>query len=101
MYSILILATLLNVELHAYWRQHFSYDAVKMMTNPRLYPKESLTVGAYYSNVNGNDGFICDKRDDINQHTADLLCQSLGFSKAENGKETGWFNKSKSHIFII
>ena len=72
-----------------------------MMTNPRLHPKESSTVGAYFSNVNGNDGFICDKRGDINQHTADLLCQSLGFSKAETGNGTGWYKKSKSHILFI
>ena len=72
-----------------------------MMTNPRLILNESSTVGAYFSNVNGNDGFICDKRHDINQHTADLLCQSLGLSKAETGNGTGWFNKSRSQIFPI
>ena len=66
------------------------------MTNPRLYPKESPTVGAYFYNVNGNDGFMCDRHNHINQHTANLLCQSLGFSEAKTGKGTGWFNKSKS-----
>ena len=71
-----------------------------MMTNPRLYWNETtvgLTVGAYYFNVNGNDGFMCDRRDNITQHAADLLCQSLDqkFSKAKTGKGIGWFNQSK------
>ena len=69
-----------------------------MLTHPRLYPTESPTVGAYYFNVNGNDGFMCDKRYNITQHAADLLCQSLEFSKAKTGKGTGWFNRGEFSI---
>ena len=74
-----------------------------MMTNPRLYPNETSTVGAYYFNVNGNDGFMCDNRNNITQHAADLLCQSLEqkFSKAKTGKGIGWFNQSKFFIFKL
>ena len=73
-----------------------------MITNPRFYLNESSTVGAYYFNVNGNDGFMCDRPHNnsttITQHAADLLCQSLGFRKAEEGKGIGWFNQGEVYF---
>lgn len=78
-----------------------------MITNPRLYNATSTentlwdaTVGAYYFNINGIDGFMCNRHQTIDQHAADLLCQSLGFANAEAGfnhgsPHDGWFNKSK------
>lgn len=51
--------------------------------------------GAYFFNINGNDGFMCDRYNDIHQHEANLLCQSLGNSKAVTGNGTGWFMKGE------
>ena len=75
-----------------------------MITNPRLYNERSdgsTTVGAYYFNINGNDGFMCDRHKNINQHAANLLCKSIGFSEAKAGNGTGWFQKSMCFITLI
>ena len=73
-----------------------------MLTNPRLHPNKTSSVGAYYFNVNGNDGFMCDRRHNITQHAADLLCQSLGqFSKAKTGSGTGWFNRGEFSTAVV
>ena len=78
------------------------------MTNIRLYNETtngSTTSGAYYFNIHGNDGFMCDspQRTDIhlNQHAANLLCQSLGHAKAEEGKGIGWFNKGERFVTFM
>ena len=101
------IANQLNDDIHTYWKEHFSYDAVKMMTNPRLVNVTSdgyTTHGAYYFNIHGNDGFMCDREVDphIDQHTANLLCQSVNFIKAEEKTSdiTGWYTKGNfSHTF--
>ena len=43
---------------------------------------------------------MCDRRGDINQHAANLLCQSLnlGFNRAKEGKGTGWFNRGELYF---
>ena len=96
----MIIANQLNEDIHTYWKEHFSYDAVKKMTNPRLHNETSdgfTTRGAYYFNIHGNDGFMCDRAVDphIDQHAANLLCKSLNFVKAEEGKGIGWFTQGK------
>ena len=72
-----------------------------MIKNPRLFRSRiegNTTVGAYYFDINGNEGFMCDRHMDINQRTADFLCQTLHFEKAANGTGTGWFNQSKFNL---
>lgn len=49
--------------------------------------------GAYLVNINGNKGFMCDRSGMMTPHTANLICQSLGLSKAD-----GWFKKGKYSI---
>ena len=94
---------LLADDLH-YYNNHLGFNAIKYQTNPRLYNNATDTdkntvSGAYFSNINYNYGFICDgpQRTDetITQVEANLLCQSVGFRKAEEGKGIGWFQKSK------
>ena len=34
---------------------------------------------------------MCNLWDTLTQHAADLLCESLGHSKAKTGKGIGWF----------
>ena len=79
-----------------------------MMTNPRLVNVTSdgyTTHGAYYFNIHGNDGFMCDREVDphIDQHTANLLCQSVNFIKAEEKTSdiTGWYTKGNFPIPFV
>ena len=83
-----------------------------MITNPRFLNKtsnENTTTGSYYFNIHGNDGFMCNRTyndstpeeySGINQHAADLLCQSLGYPQAEeglniDGTPKGWYTKGE------
>ena len=92
----MILANNLQEDVLTYWREHFSFDAIQLITNTHLEQvtrNNDTTVGVLHININGNDGFMCDKFKSIDQHAADLLCQSLDFKL---GAETGgWFNRSK------
>ena len=102
--NIIFSANKLEEAILEYWREHQGFNAVRLinLSNPKpsLFPRtlksDNNTVsGAYFFNINGNDGFMCNLFDTIDQHAADLLCQSLGYSNAEKGNGTGWFNQGK------
>ena len=90
------LATKLQEDILTYWREHQGFNAVKLIKDASLYNQktENNTVsGAYYLNINGNNGFLCDFARTLDQHAANLLCLSSGHSKAVEGNGTGWFHQ--------
>ena len=74
-----------------------SFDAVQLIEDPKLKYNETFddgsVKGVYWSKINGNYGFMCNKFHTINQHAANLLCESVGLRKAKTGEgeEGGWF----------
>ena len=87
-------ANKLEEDVLQYWRNHFSYDAIKQIKDPSLANNytnddESIT-GVYWFSVNQNFGYMCNRYQTITQHAANLLCQSVGLSEASSG---GWFPK--------
>ena len=90
------LANNLQEDILQYWKEHQGFNAVRLIENPRLLnltSNDDTVSGVYYFSINGNYGFLCDSSHTIDQHAANLLCQSLGFSKAKNGNGAGWFNR--------
>ena len=84
-------ATKLKEDILTYAREHQSFNSVKLLTDPKLINETSdgnTVTGAYYFNINGKYGFLCDNLKNLDQHAADLLCQSM-----EKSKATNWFNQ--------
>ena len=91
-----ISANNLKKDVLTYFKDHLSVNAIQKITDFRLMNETSTnhTVsGAYFVNINDNYGFMCDRSEMMNQHTANLICESLGWSRAEPGNGTGWFQK--------
>lgn len=101
MKKVFISANNLQKDVLTYFGDHLSVNAIRKITNFRLFNETSnnnTVSGAYFVEINGNYGFMCDRSKMMNQHTANLICQSLGHSKAETGEGTGWFQKGKISI---
>ena len=89
-------ATKLQEDILTYWREHQGFNAVKLIKDPTLYNKtfdDNTVSGAYNLTINGNYGFLCDYARTLDQHAANLLCLSVGYSKAMEGNGTGWFHQ--------
>ena len=83
----------LQEDVLTYFHDHLTVNAIRKITDFDLMNKTATneTVsGAYLVNINGNKGFMCDRSGMMTPHTANLICQSLGLSKAD-----GWFKKGK------
>ena len=67
-----------------------SFDAVQLIEDPSLNYNETFdddsVMGVYWSKINGNYGFMCNRYHTINQHAANLLCESVGLRKAKTGE---------------
>ena len=79
-----------------YWKEHQGFNAVILTEDPHLRnvtSDDDTVSGVYYFSINGVYGFLCDSSHTIDQHAANLLCESMGYSRAETGNGTGWFNR--------
>lgn len=89
-------ATKLQEDILTYWREHQGFNAVKLIKDPTLYKQtfdDNTVSGAYNLTINGNHGFLCDYARTLDQHAANLLCLSAGYSKAVEGNGIGWFHQ--------
>ena len=81
-----------------FWKEHDGFNAVRLIEDPKLVNQtsdENTVTGVYYFSINGNYGFMCNRWDKLTQHAANLLCESLGHSKAKTGNGIGWFTQGQ------
>ena len=89
-------ANQLQEDILQYWKEHQGFNAVILTEDPHLRnvtSDDDTVSGVYYFSINGVYGFLCDSSHTIDQHAANLLCESMGYSRAETGNGTGWFNR--------
>merc|ERR1711990_1212821 len=89
-------ANQLQKDILQYWKEHQGFNAVLLIEDPHLRNvtfDDDTVSGVYYFSINGVYGFLCDSPHTIDQNAANLLCESMGYSRAKTGNGTGWFNR--------
>ena len=65
--------------LQDYFKDTMNFDAVRLIEHAYLEHFAILPDGPLVVEINGNKGYVCDTDGTVGQHTADLLCQKVGY----------------------